>query len=306
MQKEGAKKSRVKSILLTLAAFLFVLFVILPLAFMLLGDSQFGNVALIPIEGIITADGGSYLGQGTVSSQDLVDFIQEADENAQIEVILLEINSPGGSAVASDEIANAVKRAQKPIVAVIREMGASGGYWIASSADHVVANRMSITGSVGVISSYLEFSGLMERYGVNYERLVSGDYKDIGTPFRNLEPDEKALLQGKLNRIHDFFIQEVAANRNLPEDNVREIATGEFYLGVEALSLGLVDQLGDRTTAEEYIKETYTIDSIDYVTYQKPVGFFEMLADVLADFSFNLGQGMGSISLQRGGGVMLL
>ncbi len=306
MQKEGVKKSRVKSVLLTILAFLFVLLVILPLAFMLLGDSQFGNVALIPIEGIITGDGSGYLGKDTISSQDLVDFIEEADENTQIEVILLEINSPGGSAVASDEIASAVKRAHKPVVAVIREMGASGGYWIASTADHIIANRMSITGSIGVISSYLEFSGLMEKYGVDYERLVAGEYKDVGMPFRKLEPDERALLQAKLNRIHTFFIQEVAANRNLSEETVREIATGEFYLGVEALPLGLVDQLGNRATAEEYITETYGLDSIDYVVYQRQGGLFDMLAGVFADFSFKLGQGIGSISLQREGGIMLI
>lgn len=306
MRKEGAKKSRVKSILLTVLAFLFVLLVILPLAFVLLGNSRFGNVALIPIEGIITGDGSGYLGKDTISSQDLVDFIEEADENTQIEVILLEINSPGGSAVASDEIASAVKRAHKPVVAVIREMGASGGYWIASTADHIIANRMSITGSIGVISSYLEFSGLMEKYGVDYERLVAGEYKDVGMPFRKLEPDEKAMLQAKLNRIHDFFIQEVAANRNLSEKTVREIATGEFYLGVEALPLGLVDQLGNRATAEEYIQETYGVDSIDYVIYQRQSSFFDMLAGVVADFSFKLGQGIGSISLQREGGIMLI
>ena len=90
------------------------------------------------------------------------------EENKDIKAIVLEINSPGGSAVASDEIASAVKKSNKPTVAVIREAGASGGYWIASSTDHIIANRMSITGSIGVISSYLEFSGLIEKYWVGW------------------------------------------------------------------------------------------------------------------------------------------
>ena len=107
----------------------------------------------------------------------------------------MEINSPGGSAVASDEIATAVKNAKKPVISLIREVGASGGYWVASASDYIIANRMSITGSIGVISSYLEFSGLMEKYGVGYERLVAGENKDLLTPYKKLEADQKALVQ---------------------------------------------------------------------------------------------------------------
>src|SRR3989338_10593850 len=100
----------------------------------------------------------------------------------------------------------------------------------------------------------------MDKYGVGYERLVAGEVKDAGTPFRQLNNKERDLLQQKLNTIHDFFIQEVATNRKLSESSVRTIATGEFYLGVEALELGLVDELGDKNTVEEYIKKTYGLD----------------------------------------------
>lgn len=298
-------KSRIKPILLTILAVLFTLFIIIPLVFSLFSNSNpLGNVASIPIQGIITADGGGSLGQETVSSSDIVQFIDDADKNPSVKVILLEINSPGGSAVASDEIASAVKRAQKPIVALIREIGASGGYWIASSTDHIIANRMSITGSIGVISSYLEFSKLMNQYGVGYERLVAGDLKDAGTPFRQLNTEERTLLQQKLNTIHDFFIQEVAANRKLPEASVRKIATGEFYLGVEALELGLVDELGDKNTAEDYIKKTYGLDDIDYAVYEPSKGLFDLLSGVFSDFSFHIGQGIGTSFQEQQGGLI--
>lgn len=305
MKKVVVEKSRIKPILLTILAVLFTLFIIIPLVFSLFSDSNpLGNVARIPLQGIITADGKSSLAQETISSSDIVAFIEDADENPSVKVILLEINSPGGSAVASDEIAAAVKRAQKPVIALIREVGASGGYWIASAADHVIAHRMSITGSIGVISSYLEFSGLMEKYGVNYERLVAGELKDSGTPFRELDARERSLLQGKLDTIHDFFIQEVAANRKLPESSVRKIATGEFYLGVEALELGLVDELGDKNTAEEYIQNTYGLEEVEYAVYEPDKGFFELLSGVFTGFSFHLGQGIGNSFQQQEGGLI--
>ncbi|MBI4983237.1 S49 family peptidase [Candidatus Woesearchaeota archaeon] len=179
-KKEGNHKLR--NIILTIIAAVFILLVLFPLILTIFDPSKYGNVALIKIEGVITSDGSSYLGSATVSSPEIINFIQEADQDPKIKAILLEINSPGGSPVASDEIGTAVKRAKKPTIAVIREVGASGGYWIASAADHIIANRMSITGSIGVYSSYLEFSGLMEKYGIGYERLVAGEHKDTGFP----------------------------------------------------------------------------------------------------------------------------
>ncbi len=299
MKKREEQRGRLKTILLTIASVFFVLFVIIPLTFALFDGPQRGNVAKIPIEGPITGNGGNSFGDVAVSSSDVVEFIESADEDAQIKAILLEINSPGGSAVASDEIAAAIKKTEKPVVAVIREAGASGGYWIASAADHIIANRMSITGSIGVISSYLEFSGLMDKYGVGYQRLVAGDRKDIGVPLRKLDDEEQKILQGKLNRIHAFFMQGVAENRGMKMSDVEKIATGEFYLGVEALELGLVDQLGDEDTAEKYLKEKYDLETIEYVVYQKELGFLELLTGVVSDFFFNIGEGMASVFVKQ-------
>ncbi len=290
MEKRSENKSKVKTVILIVVIVFFTLFVILPLLFSLFTSDNFGlgNVALIPIEGILTVNGASTFGQSAVSSAEIAGFIKEANENSQVQVILLEINSPGGSAVASDEIASAIKQSKKPVVALIREVGASGGYWIASAANYVIANKMSITGSIGVVSSYLEFSRLLEEYGIGYERLVSGEHKDMGTPFQRLTVEEKAIFQKKLDKIHDFFIEEIAQNRKLSILKVKEIATGEFFLGVEALELGLVDQLGDKTTAEEYLKTKYNLDIITYVTYQREAGFLELLSGVFSHFSFLL------------------
>lgn len=299
--EEIKEKNWGRKVLWVILGVFFFLFVVLPVMSLVFDGRQAGNAALIPIKGVITADGGSYLGKETIAAGTIIDFLKEAEEREKIKAVVLEINSPGGSAVASDEIATMVKKMKKPVVAVIGETGASGGYWVASAADYVVANRMSITGSIGVLSSYLEFSGLMEKYGVNYERLVAGEYKDMGTPFKGLTEKEKMILQSKIDKIQDFFIKEIAENRGLAEEEVKKMATGEFFLGVEALERGLVDELGDKETAEGYLKKKLGLEKVEYVKYEKEKGLLETLMGVMGDYSFRVGEGIG-VGLVGAGG----
>ena len=296
----GQKASSNKAIIISLIIFVSIFIIGVPFAIISLSldSSSYINIAVIPIEGVITGNGGSTLGQQGVTSHQIIDFIDQANADLTIDGIILEINSPGGSAVASDEISAAVKKSEIPVISVIREAGASGGYWIASSTDFIIANRMSITGSIGVISSYLEFSGLMDDYGVGYERLVSGDLKDLGTPFKKLKQNEQEILQKKIDLIHDYFVEEVSLNRDIPKEKVEKLATGEFYLGVEALNLGLIDQLGDMDTAREYYKLFYDANNVKLVSYQQEPSLFDVLAGVSQDFSYNMGQGIGSMFTQ--------
>ena len=146
----------------------------------------------------------------------------------------------------------------------------------------------------------------MDDYGVNYEKMVAGKYKDMGTPFRKLKDDERGILQEKLNKIHGFFIEEIVENRNLKKSNVVKISTGEFYLGVEALQLGLVDQLGDKDSAIDYIKGEYNIEEVSFAEYRRELGFFEKLSTVLDSFSFHVGEGLGSIFMHNDNNLMLI
>lgn len=295
VKKIKKKKNFLKFILL---ASLVIFFLILWLN-SLLKNSTSGNVALIPLQGLITVDGKNYLGKETVSSEMIIQFLKKADKEEKIKAILLEINSPGGSAVASDEIATQIKKIKKPVIALIKEQGTSGGYWIASASDYLIANRMSLTGSIGVLGSYLEFSGLLEKYGVTYQRLVSGEKKDLGSFFRKLTPEEKEIIQQKLNKIHQFFIEEVAQNRNLSKEKVKKIATGEFFLGIEALKLGLIDELGDRSVAEDYLKKKLNLRKITYARYEPQKTFLASLIGVVSDFFFKIGEGLGSVLVER-------
>ena len=182
------------------------------------------NTAIIPVKGEITSEGsGGFFSSATASAPDIIMSIEKAKNDANIKAVIFEIDSPGGSAVATDEISQAIKSLNEKnitTVAWIRESGASGAYWIASSTDHIVANRMSMVGSIGVYGSYLELYGLMNRYNVTYQRLVSGEYKDAGTPYRPLSSAEEVYIQEKLDKIHSYFISAVAENRNMSIDSV--------------------------------------------------------------------------------------
>ena len=216
----------------------------------------------------------------------------------QIKAIIFEINSPGGSAVASEEIANAIKRTNKTTVAWIREVGASGGYWVASSTDYIVANRASITGYIWVIASYLEFPGLLEEYNVTYRRLVSGRYKDIGSPFKEMTEEENAIFQQTLDELRDYFVDEVAKNRNMSRKDVDKIANGLFYLGIQAKELGLVDELGSKDEVIAYIEGKEGIKA-DVVKYKKEETLLDVLSKVLSKQSFFAGKGIGSALLDK-------
>lgn len=252
-----------------------------------------GNVAVISISGPIISQSGNFLFEEVSSADDITRMIRKANEDGHIKAVLIEINSPGGSAVASDEIASEIKKINKTNVAWIREIGTSGAYWVASSSDHVIANRMSITGSIGVIASYLDFSGFIEDHNVTYERLVSGKYKDLGSPFKELTPQERALFEESLNDIHAYFIDEVADNRNLSRKDVEKLATGQFFIGKDAKDLGLVDELGSRDEVIAYIEEQID-DEADFVEYRQKKGLWAALSGVMNEKSFFIGKGIGN------------
>ncbi|MBR9677039.1 signal peptide peptidase SppA [Candidatus Woesearchaeota archaeon] len=228
-----------------------------------------GNTAIIPIEGVISDGQGLSVG----SADEVLKFLNDANENPKVEAIILKINSPGGTAVASEEIARAIAKSDKLTVAWIREVGASGGYWVASSADVIVASPLSITGSIGVIGSYLDFSEFLEEYNVSYQRLVSGEFKDMGTPFKELTPAERLYLEKTLDEMRDYFVAEVATNRNLSFVQVDRLADGRIYLGSKAKELGLVDVLGNQQEVLQVIEDTLNITVTTYEYKRQPTVF---------------------------------
>jgi len=262
-------------------------------------EISYGNVALIPVKGMITSDGVDFFSLATTSSARTVGKIEKAAEDDSIKAILFEINSPGGGAVSSEEIVTAIEELNKTTVAWIRETGASGAYWVAAATDYIFASKMSIVGGVGVLSSTLEFSKFLEDHNVTYNRLVAGEYKDITSPLKEMTDEEKQLLQAKIDLIHEYFLQEIVNLRNLEEDVEKEIDSGIFYIGLEALDLGLIDEIGTKRDVIKYLEEKLNT-TVTIKSYEEKKSFFEILSSIMSEQSFHLGRGIATFLKDRG------
>jgi len=261
-----------------------------------------GNVAVIPLEGVIMTESSNSLfsASDVASATDTIRLINEAVNNPSVKAIVIKIDSPGGAPVASDEIVLALKQAKlnKTTVAWIRETGASGAYWVASSTDHIIAHPLSITGSIGVNAAYIDFSGLMQKYGVNYNQVIGGKYKDIGSPFTELTPEERKIFQAKIDLLHEYFIKDVASNRNLSYTQVKSAATGIFYLGAEAKDLGLVDELGGEAEVKAYLEKKLNV-KVTFAEYRVRHSLLDALSDFSSSQSYQMGRGFGSAMFEK-------
>ncbi len=201
------------------------------------------RIALIHLTGVIAATSGD--GITSTDPERMISDLRRADQDRTVKAILLRVNSPGGTAAASQEIAMELARVKKPVVVSIADVGASGAYMIAAEADKIVAAPASDVGSIGVIMEVPDISKLADKYGVGMTVIKEGKYKDMGNPFRSLTPAEKRLLQADAKITYDQFVEQVAKARGLPVAKVRELATGRTWTGSGAVEIGLVDEVGN-------------------------------------------------------------
>lgn len=202
-------------------------------------------VALIDISGPIVSGQAGPFDTGTVAaSGDLIPLIEQAAADPEVRALVLRVNSPGGGVVPSDEIYESLRDTGKPIVVLMGDLAASGGYYISMAADYIVANPSTLTGSIGVISQFPNAEELLDRLGIEFTVIKSGQVKDIGSPYRPMTEEERALWQSIIDETYNRFVRIVADGRNLPEDEVRALADGRIFTGSQALELGLIDALG--------------------------------------------------------------
>ncbi|MBI5743658.1 MAG: signal peptide peptidase SppA [Elusimicrobia bacterium] len=204
-------------------------------------------VGVVEIYGAISQ--GSSSRSWERGSQQIARKIAEVAAEKEVKAVVLDINTPGGSVGAVQEIYSVIRRAKletkKPFIARFGEVSASGGYYVASACDLIVAQPGTITGSIGVIFSVANFEGLMKKVGFKSEAIKSGKFKDIGSPTREMTPEERRLLQGMIDDSYAQFVAAVAEGRKMPEDKVKLLADGRIYTGRQGLENGLVDKLGD-------------------------------------------------------------
>lgn len=180
----------------------------------------------------------------------------KAAKAAKVKGLLLHISSPGGVVTPSKDIGEMIKEVTVPKVAYVNDLAASGGYWIASACDKIVADEYAQVGSIGAMLPHLDLVGLSEKLGLKYEILKTCKHKDIGNPFREMSAEERELIQETLDWIYEKFINEVATNRKMEPEHVRRLANGMIYTcGRNGLEDKLVDAIGDEDTAIEMIEE---------------------------------------------------
>lgn len=230
------------------------------------------NVAVVPIEGVIVPFSGiADLGELIITPSAVQSYLDAIEDDPYIKAVLFEINSPGGMPVASESITQMIKDYSLPTVALIGDIGASGGYMVATGADRILASRLSDVGGIGVTMSYVEESIKNEEEGRTFVPLSTGEFKDAGNPDKPLTEEERALFEAQLEEIHDAFVSIVAENRNLDFDAVSALATGATMTGSSALEARLIDAIGNRrearNTLAELIGEEMTADDIQYCEY---------------------------------------
>jgi protease-4 len=205
---------------------------------------SFGSrIAVVEVEGVI------------LDPREPVEHLKKYGDDDSVKAIVLHVNTPGGGVAASQEIYEMVKRIRqqkkKRIVAFIESVGASGGYYIASATDKIYAQPGSIVGSIGVIAQWFNYGELLTWAKLKDVTFKAGQFKDVGSPTRDVTPEERVYLQSLIDDMHTQFIDAVAEGRNLEADKVRAIADGKVWTGAQALPLHLVDQLGDMQAAIE-------------------------------------------------------
>ncbi len=247
-------------------------------------ELAFGDaVAIVRVEGTILpgeappaspfggATGGAY-------SQTVIDHLKKANNDDDVKAVVLFVDSPGGSVFASDEIYLQIQEMNKPIITSMNSLAASGGYYVAAPTDEIWASPHTLTCSIGVIFQFPNVEDFAEEYGVTWITVTSGEFKDIGSPFKEFTTDDEAVLQSIVDEAFDEFVRIVAEGREMSEAEVREVADGRICTGRQAQADGLVDELGYFPEVVDRAAELGNIEGEPrIIEYEEEPNFFEAL-----------------------------
>ncbi len=239
------------------------------------------KIALIEVEGVlIDRERSGLFSEGENPVAFLVEKLDKAAKDKSVKAVVLRINSPGGSVTASDLMHSEVlhfkqkTKGKRPVVAVLSNVAASGGYYVACSADEIVACPTTVTGSIGVIMQMINFAGTMTKIGVKAEAIKSGAMKDAGSPFREMKPEDREMFQGLVDNFYNRFVKVVATGRpKLTEEKVRQIADGRVWSAQQALELGLVDRIASLRETLADVKQKIGVKKMRVVEYHRPLGW---------------------------------
>ncbi len=239
--------------------------------FIIFKEKNFGKpqIGVLQIKGII------------LDSDEYLMAIKDMEKDNNIKAIVVRIDSPGGSVGASQEIFEELKKARKikPVVVSMGSVAASGALYVALGGTKIFASPGTITGSIGVLLEIPNIEKLLKKLGIKAETIKSGAYKDTGSIYRSLTPEERKYLTKKVKLIHEQFIKTISKERKIPLEKVRKFADGRIFTGEEALSLGLIDKLGNFWDAVDEAKKLAKISSAKLIFMPKKKGFLSRLLE---------------------------
>ena len=224
------------------------------------GRFTFGDkIAIVEIKGVITQSSG------------IIEEINQYQEDEGVKAIILRIDSPGGGVGPAQEIHREILKvkSKKKVVTSMGSVAASGGYYIACASDLIIANPGTITGSIGVLMEFTNIEELFKKIGIKGVVLKSGEHKDIGSPFREMTPEEKRIIQEVIDNVHRQFVQAVAEGRKMDREKVMQIADGRILTGEQAKQIGLVDQIGNLQDAIDIVAKMVGIEGKPNILYPK-------------------------------------
>ncbi len=250
------------------------------------GSNGDRRLAIIYAVGAIASGRGGvdFTGGEVLGAESLAMSIRSARDDDSIRAIVLRIDSPGGSAIASDAIWREVVLAKekKPVVASLSDLGASGGYYIAMAADSIVAQPATLTGSIGVVAGKISTGGTYEALGVTVEPVSQGRFAELYSPVTRFSDEERAKMQEHIDAVYELFLEKAADGRGSTRDSIHEVAQGRVWTGRQAKALGLIDELGGLSAAVALAKEQAGLeveDEVDLVIYPRPRNFIDLVSE---------------------------
>lgn len=236
-------------------------------------------VAIYYASGEIVDQGNSMSDESLIVGSKMIRDLQKLKEDEDVKAVVLRVNSPGGSAFASEQIWHAVKelKAKKPVIVSMGGYAASGGYYISCIADTIVAEPTTLTGSIGIFGMVPDVKGLTEKIGITYDVVKTNKFSDFGNILRPFNPDEKALLQMTVAQGYDTFVSRCAEGRHMTKEAIEKIAEGRVWTGEMAKELGLVDELGGIDKALEIAVKKANVEGYTLVSYPAKESFLDAL-----------------------------
>ncbi len=258
------------------------------------------RIALLSIEGVISAPTNTNYFSNEFNMDNFLTAVEKIQKDNNVKAVLIRINSPGGTVAASQDIYDAVLRlrAIKPVVISMSDVAASGGYYIASAGDRIVAQKGTMTGSIGVILNFTNITDLANKLGISSNTIKSGKFKDSGSMYRKMTSDEQILFQSSVNTAYNQFVTAItnarvkrndnyeAEKKELSIDTLKKYADGRVFLGEEAYKLGFVDKIGSKYDAQIIASQMAGYEkTLPVVQYNKPNGVYSLLMGMESIFT---------------------